>query len=392
MSAGAAPRPRRAGRRGGRDGLRAGDRRRDADPRAGQAPEHASGNGNGQRSDAAPRASDDARGPTCASSTRSPGARAELPGVRAAGFIQMLPLQNWGWTANSSDFVVRGRPPITPIFPIQLRYVTPGYFEALGIPIVKGRGFTDRDEQGATPVILVNETLARRFFGDDDPTGQVTTRGSDRRRRARRPPGAPRSSVSARDLLPGRAELVSAVGSRHDAGGRGARTARSADRAGSGDRPRGEPRPGDLQCQDDGARGGRLAVGFHAVPVADRRLRGAGARARADRHLRRHRLSGVGAHQGVRHPRRRSGPAPAASRASCSAAEWRSPESVWRSASRRRCWPRRSSTACRSAVRPPGVATVAPVAAFIALVAIAACLVPALRAARVSPMVALRDE
>ena len=79
----------------------------------------------------------------------------------------------------SSDlFVVRGRPPVTPVFPIQLRYVTPGYFEALGIPIVKGRGFTDRDEQGATPVILINETLARRYFGDADPTGEVTTRGA----------------------------------------------------------------------------------------------------------------------------------------------------------------------------------------------------------------------
>jgi putative ABC transport system permease protein len=55
--------------------------------------------------------------------------------------------------------------------------VTPGYFEAFAIPIVKGRGFTDRDEQGATPVILLNETLARRYFGDEDPTGQVTTRG-----------------------------------------------------------------------------------------------------------------------------------------------------------------------------------------------------------------------
>jgi predicted permease len=102
----------------------------------------------------------------------------ELSGVRAAGFIQMLPLQNWGWTSNSSDFVVKGRAPVTPVFPIQLRYVTPGYFEALGIPIVKGRALTDRDEQGATPVILLNETLARRYFGDEDPIGQVTTRGA----------------------------------------------------------------------------------------------------------------------------------------------------------------------------------------------------------------------
>ena len=105
--------------------------------------------------------------------------------MRAAGFIQMLPLQNWGWTGQSRPIsVVRGRPPITPIFPIQLRYVTPGYFEALGIPIVKGRGFTDRDERGAPPVILLNETLARRYFGDDDPIGQVDDAGHDRRRRA----------------------------------------------------------------------------------------------------------------------------------------------------------------------------------------------------------------
>ena len=102
---------------------------------------------------------------------------AGLPGVRAAGFIQMLPLQNWGWTSHSSDFVVRGRPPLTPVFPIQLRYVTPGYFETLGIPIRLGRDITPRDDPGAPRVILINETLARRYFGDDDPTGQVTTRG-----------------------------------------------------------------------------------------------------------------------------------------------------------------------------------------------------------------------
>jgi putative ABC transport system permease protein len=101
----------------------------------------------------------------------------QVEGVRAAGLIQMLPLQNSGWTSNSSDFVVRGRPPISPVFPIQLRYVTPGYFETLGIPIEQGRGFTTRDDRDASRVILVNRTLARRYVGDEDPTGRDTTRG-----------------------------------------------------------------------------------------------------------------------------------------------------------------------------------------------------------------------
>jgi predicted permease len=102
----------------------------------------------------------------------------ELPGVRAAGFIQMLPLQSWGWTSNSSDFVVRGRPPMTPVFPIQLRYVTPGYFQALGIPMTRGRDFTEGDVRDSQRVILINETLARRYFGDEDPVGLATTRGT----------------------------------------------------------------------------------------------------------------------------------------------------------------------------------------------------------------------
>ena len=77
---------------------------------------------------------------------------AALPGVQAAGFAQMLPLQSWGWTSNSTDFRVRGRPARAAEFPIELRYVTPGYFEALGIPIRRGRGFTPVDAPGALPV------------------------------------------------------------------------------------------------------------------------------------------------------------------------------------------------------------------------------------------------
>ena len=103
---------------------------------------------------------------------------AALPGVTSAGFIQVLPLQSWGWTSNSGDFTVRGRVPLSPVFPIGLRYVTPDYFRTLGIPIRRGRAFTTGDTRSAPPVILINETLARRYFGDADPTGTATTRGT----------------------------------------------------------------------------------------------------------------------------------------------------------------------------------------------------------------------
>jgi hypothetical protein len=86
-----------------------------------------------------------------------------LPDVRAAGFTQVLPLQNWGWNGASTDFVVKGEPARNePAFPIELRYVTPGYFEALGIPIRRGRSVLLDDTKNAPAVILINETLARR--------------------------------------------------------------------------------------------------------------------------------------------------------------------------------------------------------------------------------------
>jgi putative ABC transport system permease protein len=65
-----------------------------------------------------------------------------------------------------------------PAFSMELRYITPGYFQALAIPVVKGRGFTDRDTRDAPPVIVMNETLAQRYFGSADPIGAQTTRGT----------------------------------------------------------------------------------------------------------------------------------------------------------------------------------------------------------------------
>jgi predicted permease len=100
-----------------------------------------------------------------------------LPGVRAAGFTQLLPLQNWGWTRNSINFQLRGRPPERRVFPIELRFVTPGYFQALGIR-VRGRAFTSHDDRNARPVIMINETLARKLSPEDDPLDKETTGGA----------------------------------------------------------------------------------------------------------------------------------------------------------------------------------------------------------------------
>lgn len=101
---------------------------------------------------------------------------AQLPGVRAAGFIQMVPLQNWGWEA---DFNIRGRPPAPGVRrTTDLRYVTPGYFPAMGIPILRGRGFEAADTADAPRVVVINDALARRYFPGEDPVGQVLDRGT----------------------------------------------------------------------------------------------------------------------------------------------------------------------------------------------------------------------
>jgi putative ABC transport system permease protein len=98
----------------------------------------------------------------------------QIPGVRAAGFIQILPLQSWGW---DGWFSIAARPLETGASS-ELRFVSTGYFRALGIPIRRGRDFTVRDASGAASVILINEALARRYFPNDDPVGQHTDRGT----------------------------------------------------------------------------------------------------------------------------------------------------------------------------------------------------------------------
>lgn len=93
-----------------------------------------------------------------------------LPGVQFAGGANGFPLTGLG---SGSFFAVDGRPAPPPDQrPMGLlRSVMPGYFRTMEIPLVAGRLFTDSDVKSAAPVILVNQTLARRFWPQGNPLG-----------------------------------------------------------------------------------------------------------------------------------------------------------------------------------------------------------------------------
>lgn len=98
----------------------------------------------------------------------------ELPGAVAAAITDTLPP---GGDTRTLPYVALANPGGNAAEPgmsgsVRWRYVTPGYFEALGIPIKRGRGFNGEDRQpGAQPLIL-SESLARRLFGLEDPIGR----------------------------------------------------------------------------------------------------------------------------------------------------------------------------------------------------------------------------
>ena len=93
-----------------------------------------------------------------------------LPGVIAVGGSQSLPIQD--------DFLVgfniQGRPPVPPGEGKSTNYyaVTPDYFKAMGIPLLRGRLFTDRDNNKAPSVAIINETMVNQYFPDEDPIGK----------------------------------------------------------------------------------------------------------------------------------------------------------------------------------------------------------------------------
>jgi predicted permease len=105
-----------------------------------------------------------------------------IPGVRSASFSSER-LVGGGGSVNIGTVHVRGRPvrphentykwaasgtmPTTPVC-----HVGPEYFETVGMTILRGRGFTAQDDENTPRVAIVNETFASHYFGDEDPLGQ----------------------------------------------------------------------------------------------------------------------------------------------------------------------------------------------------------------------------
>jgi predicted permease len=94
-----------------------------------------------------------------------------VPGVQAAAAMSGLP-PNRPVNANDTDFIGVPKPPAGPIHNVDYyQQVTLGYLGTMGIPVVEGRGFTETDTVGGA-VVLVNESLARRFYPNQSPLGR----------------------------------------------------------------------------------------------------------------------------------------------------------------------------------------------------------------------------
>ena len=94
-----------------------------------------------------------------------------VPGVRDVALTSALPLQGWGY---GMPFQIAGRPQVDianrPVGFFKI--VSPSYFRALGMRVLRGRPLSDQDISGAPPVTVINETMARKYFAAQDPIGQ----------------------------------------------------------------------------------------------------------------------------------------------------------------------------------------------------------------------------
>ena len=99
-----------------------------------------------------------------------------VPGVRSAAFGFPLPLQGDEMSVSFDIEERRAAPPDRPHCDIAI--VTPGFFKTMGVPVLRGRDFTDRDTTGAPRVLVVNEAFAKKYFPGEDVIGKRVESGA----------------------------------------------------------------------------------------------------------------------------------------------------------------------------------------------------------------------
>ncbi len=99
----------------------------------------------------------------------------EVPGVQSVALVRGLPFSGNG--ATTAITLPDREPPVKGHEPqVMFNSATPNYFETMGIPFLKGRLFDDHDQPNTPPVVIINQTMARKFWPNDDPLGkQVKT-------------------------------------------------------------------------------------------------------------------------------------------------------------------------------------------------------------------------
>lgn len=102
-----------------------------------------------------------------------PPAIRSLPGVESAGLGSDIP---WtGYDDNTGFTIENKQPPPHEGFHARYHMATPGYFRALGIPLLRGRSFTDADKPGTPSVLVINHAMAERYWPGEDAIGKRIT-------------------------------------------------------------------------------------------------------------------------------------------------------------------------------------------------------------------------
>jgi putative ABC transport system permease protein len=95
-----------------------------------------------------------------------------LPGVKGVGMVNYLPL--YGGLGSATGFAVEGRPAPPPgeAPSTNVRVADAGYFGTMGIPLLRGRNFSDVEQNEPRHVVLVSQSFARQYFNGEDPVGK----------------------------------------------------------------------------------------------------------------------------------------------------------------------------------------------------------------------------